>query len=737
MIKVIGKSEKLDIKKFGGKSAHLNFLKNKGLPVPDGIILENEYFTSDKKEEFLSLLDSKKLYAVRSSALDEDGSKYSFAGLQDTYLNVSYNDILDKVNDCYQSQFNERALEYRKTFKIGDSRGMTVVIQEMVDADFAGVIFTQNPMNNRIDQIVVEVIEGLGEKLVSGHLTPSTYTINKNDPSVFNLKGNIVTLNQNSINELVKYAKIIENIYNTPQDIEFAIKNGKVYILQARPITTITKVPKQERNNLRFYMSFSHIQNMTYPITPVGAEMIDNLFSSKKGKFLKNRILYNGEYLFFDISEFLLTPNFIHKKLIKVLENINFNLPELANEYRKLNKTRKLPPFEVLKAQMHISKKIIKILKNKEISNDKAIKFMEDHVSKFKNYSDEKLIENNNKALMPIFAEILPYVSSGMIAFFRLKSLFKKWNLDMNDFNTITSGLDGNITGEMGLLYDDMLLNYGTKKGDELFDDYMNKFGMRVDGEIDLGRDRPKDNIEAFKKTIQKMAQEHDGLSLREKHHDRIKKADMVIEKLEKELSKKQFKKLNNWILRLKSHYILREHPKYMVVRIFDRYRDMIDSPFETFKEKFNGGCDPKEIKERKERYEEAKDKSIPIAMLSNGLILKPVQVHSDGSIQGFGVSSGRVTAKVRVIEHIEDDILLSGEILITKFTDPGWTPMLAKASGIITEVGGMMTHGAIVAREYGIPAVVGIEDVANIFKTGDVITIDGDDGIIVIEEEN
>jgi len=320
------------------------------------------------------------------------------------------------------------------------------------------------------------------------------------------------------------------------------------------------------------------------------------------------------------------------------------------------------------------------------------------------------------------------------MSYFRLRKLFNRYGLDMKDFNTIISGLDGNITAEMGLLFDDVLLHYGTKKGDELFQSYMDQFGMRTDGEIDLGRDRPNDDIDKFKNLVKEMAAEHKGESLREKHYSRIAAADCVVKKLEKELSQKQFTKMNCWIQRLKQFYMLREHPKHTLMKVFDRYRDLIESPYERFEEKANGGCSKEVINQREEHYKGAYNKSIPLAMLSNGLILKPEHKNQDGSIQGFGVSPGVVQAKVRVIANIHDDILHEGEILVTKFTDPGWTPMLAKAGGIVTEVGGMMTHGAIVAREYGIPAVVGIEGCIDKFKTGDVITINGDLGTISIE---
>lgn len=736
MVRIIGESEKLQAKEAGGKAAQLNYLKSKGLPVPSGIILENEYFTSGEKEEFLSLLDPKKLYAVRSSALDEDGADHSFAGLQDTHLNVVYDDILDKVKACYQSQFNERAREYRKSFGIEESRGMTVIVQEMVDADHAGVIFTQNPLNNRIDQIVIELVEGLGEKLVSGLVTLSTYTVSKDDPSDFELKEHGARLKQEEIRELARYASLIESMYEGPQDIEFAIKDDKVYILQSRPITTITRVPAQQREGLRLYLSFAHAQNMMYPVTPAGAEMVQTMFDTQSSRFLKGRILYNGAFLFIDISELLLTPDFIYKKVMKALGNINFNLPQLADRYRSMNKDRKLLPIGLLKFETKMAGRVVRNLASKKVSNNKIIEFMEEHVTRFENYSDEQLLANQNKVAAPLFQNAIPYILSGVIAFFRLKKLFEKWDLDMTDFNKLVSGLDGNVTSEMGLLYDDMLMHYGTDKGDKLFDEYMERFAMRTDGEIDIGRSRPADDPESFRLKVKKQSAVHNGESLRAKHDEQLREADRVVRELETKLSPRQFKKFSHWLRLLRNYYVLREHPKYMIVRIFEKYRRLIDTPFETFQEKSQGGCDPQIIEERRVRYEKAKDRPIPIAMLSNGLILRPAPMHNEGCIQGFGVSSGKVTARVRVIRSIDEDILQAGEILATRFTDPGWTPTLSKASGIITEAGGMMTHGAIVAREYGIPAVVGIENVTDILKTGDMITMDGDSGTIVIEKD-
>jgi pyruvate,water dikinase len=330
-----------------------------------------------------------------------------------------------------------------------------------------------------------------------------------------------------------------------------------------------------------------------------------------------------------------------------------------------------------------------------------------------------------------MFKEILPYLGAGVMSFNKVEKIFIKNKIERSDFVKLVKGIEGNITAEMGLLYDDVLLYYGTDKGEELFQSYIELFGIRTDGEIDLGRPRPIDDLAAFKEQVKKMAEVHSGISLREKHTLSVVEGQEVIKKLENNLSAKEFKKLQHWIQVMKAYYILREHPKHTMMRIFYLYRQYISSLFESFEEKSQGGVTKALIDERKNTYTQAFGKKIPLAMLSNGLILKSKKNKQDGSIIGFGVSSGIITAKVRVIENIHDDMIQDGEILVTRFTDPGWTPMLAKAGGIITEVGGLMTHGAIVAREYGLPAVVGIEDALTLFKTGELITIDGDSGVV------
>ncbi len=181
--------------------------------------------------------------AVRSSATTEDLDEASFAGQQDTFLNVEGNqEIIGAVKKCWASLFNARAIYYREKNKFKhDQAFLSVVIQKMVNADKAGVMFTMNPVNKSHDEMIIEACFGLGEKLVSGEITPDTFILNKKEETIKEqfLNFETQTLSEKELKELITIGKQIENHYKKPMDIEWAIENGKAFVLQARPITTL------------------------------------------------------------------------------------------------------------------------------------------------------------------------------------------------------------------------------------------------------------------------------------------------------------------------------------------------------------------------------------------------------------------------------------------------------------------------------------------------------------------
>jgi pyruvate,water dikinase len=188
-------------------------------------------------------LEHRDVVAVRSSAVSEDGVTASFAGQQESYLNVRGDAVLDRVRECWASFFSPRALFYRaQKAVLGDTR-MAVVVQEMVQADTSGVMFTVDPIRNRRDCMVIEGAAGLGEAIVSGEVTPDHYVISRDDGVVIETfipdeeRGRV--LSEAELQRLRDIGLRIEAFFGCPQDVEWCIRGGELLVLQSRPITTL------------------------------------------------------------------------------------------------------------------------------------------------------------------------------------------------------------------------------------------------------------------------------------------------------------------------------------------------------------------------------------------------------------------------------------------------------------------------------------------------------------------
>jgi pyruvate, water dikinase len=282
MIKLFTEIKKEDIGIAGGKGANLGELTNFGFNVPNGfVVTTSAYDTFLEKNKLKTIIldnlskldveDNKKLektsseikkiiikkevseklekeinkslkklkggkFAVRSSATAEDLITASFAGQQDSFLNISSKDVIDAVRKCWASLFNSRAIYYRNQKKIGNNVSMAVVVQEMIDADFAGVVFTVDPIRKKY--ILVEAATGLGEKVVSGSITPSSFMLQRKSFEIIEKNINY-NIDEEIVKKIGKIGLEIEKHYNKPQDIEFAVKGKEIFILQSRAITTL------------------------------------------------------------------------------------------------------------------------------------------------------------------------------------------------------------------------------------------------------------------------------------------------------------------------------------------------------------------------------------------------------------------------------------------------------------------------------------------------------------------
>ena len=255
MIKDLKDIRKDEVNLFGGKATNLGFIIKNGFNVPKGFCIStkiNEIDKSTKNEIIGRFQKLKSSVSVRSSATVEDSKHLSFAGQFDTFLNInSENKLLNSIKKCWNSIKSKRAIAYSKNKRIGSVK-MAVIIQKMIQSDFAGVIFTVDPINK--NDILIEITEGLGDKLVSGKITPISFFINRKTFNIKNKSGSL-KINEITIKKLAKTTLQIEKLYNSPQDIEFAIKSNKIYILQARPITTLSK--RKEKSELVFEKSIT------------------------------------------------------------------------------------------------------------------------------------------------------------------------------------------------------------------------------------------------------------------------------------------------------------------------------------------------------------------------------------------------------------------------------------------------------------------------------------------------
>lgn len=245
-IKNFSEISKNDTNLVGGKAAALGELTNSDFPVPPGFVITTEGFQKDVEEEALKAFDNLNAdkVAVRSSAVAEDSLQASWAGQLETYLNVSRDDLVNRIKECWESILSDRALSYAEGQDLSDDQlVVAVVIQKMVDSQAAGVMFTVNPVSQDRSEIMIESILGLGEALVQGSVTPDNFLIDKESMEIKSkdiqeIEGQSVS--DENIQELVKLGKSIEEHYKSPQDIEWTIdKEGKIWILQSRPITTL------------------------------------------------------------------------------------------------------------------------------------------------------------------------------------------------------------------------------------------------------------------------------------------------------------------------------------------------------------------------------------------------------------------------------------------------------------------------------------------------------------------
>ncbi len=614
----------INSKHIGGKAKNLAILTQKGFPVPDGFVVSTKAFKNNELikesiEEIERLIDKDCLYAVRSSAMVEDAINESWAGQFESYLNVKPKEIIDKIYECYNSK-KDRVISYANGEDVFD---IAVVVQKMVSAEYAGVAFSKNPVNGK-NEIITEYVKGLGEGLVSGKKDPVQIIINddlKNTNIPFEIK------------KLKDYILKIVSVYNdVPQDIEYAVSDGKIYILQSRPITT--DISNDEKT-----MELGSPEDLFYwgPSKAESIYMSDFFEGMEKFFDMLNKnydmpkppitlcLFSNHQMVWLNRTDVF--SNFVKEMFLYYEKNVDVD--EDINQWKELKNKKDLvkafyqtemAEFALYGAEGEIFERLSRF--EDKVKRDILTVFATPEDETFLNRLDRELAEANDYKKM---AKLYPWICDGYGGVKSLK--------DAEDyFRERAKVLNGEIPDK---------INYA-KKRKELLSKY------------DLGEEELK-SLELLKKLVKYMDDRKEWMMSSRKD------------------IKKSFSKINyGWYFDGKdSKYLTKDETD----KLFDRY----------------------------------------VLFQSATGVLKGM-VASSGN---YHFISGEVVVITDSTTQVDE-----GKIIVCPMTSPSYVPLMRKAKAIVTDHGGAMSHAAIVAREFGLPAIVGTKTATKTLKSGEEVML-------------
>lgn len=762
----------------------------------------------------LSRLGEEHAYAVRSSATAEDLPHASFAGQQDTYLNIiGVDDILRHIAKCWASLFTDRAVIYRLQNGFDHSQVyLSVIVQRMVFPHASGILFTADPMTGNRKSLSIDAGFGLGEALVSGLVSADGYKVQEGeivDKRIATKKLAIYgrkeggtetrqmdpeqqktqTLTDQQILRLSRIGRQIEAYFGQPQDIEWCLADDTFYIVQSRPITTLFPIPEAKDQENHVYLSVAHQQMMTDPIRPLGLSFYLLITPAPMRKA--------GGRLFVDVAPMLASP--------AGRENLVNNLGQsdplikgalmtiIERDFIKLVPTDQTAPVPGRRnadmlAQFENDPTIVSDLMKR---NQTSIEELKQNIQA-KSGSDlfDFILEDIQLQLKKILfdPQSTAVFMTAMEASAWLNEHMYKWLGEKNAADTLSQSVPNNITSEMGLalldvadvirpypeviaylehakeddFLDELVKYKGGQETRDAINDFLDKYGMRCSGEIDITRTRwsekPITLIPMILGNIKNFEPNASSRKFEQGRQEALAKEQELLDRLKALPDGEEKAKETKRMIDLVRNFIgYREYPKYGYVSRYFVYKQALlkeagrlvqtgvirekeDIYYLTFEELHEvvrtHHLDYRIISNRKDDYKLYEKLTPPRVMTSDGEIItaKYNREHLPAeAIPGLAVSSGVIEGRARVILNMEDADLEDGDILVTSFTDPSWTPLFVSIKGLVTEVGGLMTHGAVIAREYGLPAVVGVEHATKLIKDGQRIRVHGTEGYIEI----
>ena len=854
----------------GGKGQSLIRMAQIGLPVPPGFVLTVEFFTSwinelklteewkafkkadeldlekcsdslkkkaeelkfnefqkDEIKKALESLSDSKLFAVRSSSPEEDLEGFSFAGGYETFLGVTKENIFEKVRLAFVSCLDYRVQCYKLAhgFNVLEPR-IAVVVQEQVNSEVSGVVFSINPLTNNYDEVVFNANWGLGESVVSGACTPDTVIVDKWKMQVKNRacgpkeakillledggtkvveeeKNSELCLSDGTALSLTRYVKTLEDIFRKPVDIEWAVSKDKEYILQARPITSYVPLPEElltaPGKPKKLFMDVSlAVQALEKPVSKMGCSIMKRLgreagkrfygvefFADQRKGF--SRIV--GGRFYIEISK-----GFAFYSKESIAKKIEIIDPVVANSLRSVNvkdygydlspKTLAVP-FTLVPNLVKLLPKII----NARAFPYKAHVAAQKGLVEYKKEIDVAAKENVSvsKLADKMFAITIKFLTNYSVPCFmgsryaleRMKKAARI--IDDEVLKKLELALPHNVTTEMGLeLYQlskllkskDASLDPEKPLKDqklpsefiERWEQFIKQYGHRGPGELDIASERYRENPTSLLQQIQSLSQLKNGKNPQSRFDEGVKEREETYQLICERLKDIDKSKLNRFRTTYNAWEMLggyRELHKYCLIYMMDKLRQRLQKDGKTLVEKGqldnvdqifdltledldkHGPWSKEDLREIVEKNTEFTDRLKNVARLpalidSRGEIIRPkASTIEDGVVVGAPISSGVVRGKIKVLHSPDEKPLEPGEILVARSTDPGWTPLFVNAGGLILEVGGLLQHGALVAREYGLPCVGGVIGATHLWEDGVMVEVNGDTGTVKIVDSS
>ncbi|UFS93516.1 rifamycin-inactivating phosphotransferase [Nocardia huaxiensis] len=755
-------------------------------------------------------------YAVRSSATAEDLPTASFAGQQDSYLNVVGPEaVLEQVRRCWGSLFTERAVTYRlrNGFEHRAIR-MAVVVQRMVFPRAAGILVTADPVTSDRTVVSIDAGFGLGEALVSGLVNADVYQVRDGaitgrtiatkklavEPAptggtevreIAPDRRDEPVLADAEVLRLAELGRRIEAHFGSPQDVEWCLDGDDFRIVQSRPITTLFPIPEAADTGNHVYVSVGHQQMMTDAMKPLGISLWQ---LTSRGPMRDA-----GGRLFVDVTTMLSAP----ATRTRLVEGLGKSDPLIGDALRTVIDRGFIP--EVPQDDSPAAAPAALRPAPEQIDTDPAIvaELIADSENSLARLEHDIRSESGSALLDFIRSDIaelqrvlftptgLQVINAAIDAAEWLNTHLWEWLGVKNAADALTQSVPGNVTSEMGLALLDVadairphpeVVAYlrqaeeATPPGDFLNDlaatpgggpearaaieDFLDRYGMRCAGEIDITRPRWAERPATLVPTILGNVDHFAPGAARKLFDDGLRTAEETRDRLLQRLrglpdGDRKAADTARMIDRVRTFSGYREYPKYRMVTRYFIYKqallreadrlvraNVIRDPEDIFYLKFDElhevvrarQADTALIEDRKTAFRSYQSLTAPRVLTSDGQALTGAYRRADlpaGALPGMPVSAGAIEGRARVISDISRADLAPGDILVTAYTDPSWTPLFVAIKGLVTEVGGLMTHGAVIAREYGLPAVVGVEHATTLIRDGQQIRVNGTDGYI------